>query len=352
MAPPTGEVETFRSHSNWIRALATLAGFGATVTTHGRALTRLATRAASFPIPEGPRGQACDVLPCLHRAWGTELLLTVSKRFATEEELLRLANSWGAIQAYYAAYGAAQALIVAEGRSRPASHPTTQKQYVDMWVHRTASLPPWSFAAASPSDPHADPDGYINGPNRPIDPTAHSWSTCSIVSCWDIAAIALRSTRQGVTDEHLARRRNEKIRQRQREWRAEEAARITSGKQPRCEPGWPAHAKLTPTETADVRSHVRPHTIFDYLFRLRIKANYEDARMFTHGPEGPEDSSRVANDLLDLSAATMLVHEVRIAKLIGPNLLLREAQDWLLHNNPPGPAAGLAARFEVLRAAL
>jgi hypothetical protein len=352
MPQPSGEIETFRSHSNWIRALATLAGFGATMTTQGQALARLATRAASFPVPEGVRGQASDVFPCLHRAWGTELLLTVSKRFATEEELLRLANSWGAVQAYYAAYGATQALIVAEGRPRPASHPATQKQYVDMWVRRTASLPPWSFAAGPSDDLHADADGYINGPGRRIDPTAHSWSTCSVATCWDIAALALRSTRQRVVAERLHQKRKDKLRQRQKEWRTEEVDRIKSGKRPRREPAWPGQAKLTDADIADVRRQLRPYTLLDYLFRLRIKANYEDARMFTDGPEAADDSSRVAHDLSALTAATMLVHEVRIAKLMGPAPFLTEAEDWILHNNPPGPPAALTARLAFLRAVL
>lgn len=71
--------------------------------------------------------------------------------------------------------------------------------------------------------------------------------------------------------------------------------------------------------------------------------------MFTDGPENPDDSSRVARDLLALTAATMAAHEMRIARLIGIATLLSEAEAWLDRNNPPGLRAGCAARLDALR---
>jgi hypothetical protein len=344
--------EAFRSHANYIRAFATLAGFGVTMISPRRGLARLAARAADFPVPGGSRGDARQVVACLQRAWGTELLLNVVRRFATEEELLRLANSWGAVQTYYAAYGATQALIVAEGRSRPPSHPSTQKQFVDMWVHRGAALAPWSFAFGPTSGAQADAQGYTNGPGRPLDHSIHAWSACTETACWDLAAVALRSTRQHAIDENLRQKRKDKLKLRQREWRQEEEFRRRTGKRPRQEPLWPGQATLTAGETAQVRDRVRPYTVLDYLYRLRIKANYEDPRMFTDGPEHSGDSSAVAGDLVGLTAATMVVHEVRIANLIGAKRLLREAEGWLGRNSPPGDPMGLAARLSILQATL
>jgi hypothetical protein len=276
----------------------------------------------------------------------------LAARVATEDELLRLANSWGAVQAYYAAYGAAQALIVAEGRRRPVSHPATQKEFVELWVRRPANLPPWSLAAGAPENPQADADGVINGPGRKVDVRVHPWTGCSSVSCWDIAANALRSTREDATDDQLRRERERKLKERKKEWHTQEDIRLKAGGKPRREPVWPTRTTLTSAETSTVRTRIRPYTVLDYLFRLRIKANYEDARMFTDGPENPDDSSRVARDLVALTAATMLVHEIRVAKLIGPAVLITEGEEWLAKNNPPGLKAGLATRVELLRQVL
>ena len=95
---------------------------------------------------------------------------------------------------------------------------------------------------------------------------------------------------------------------------------------------------------------MRPYTLLDYLFRLRIKANYEDARMFTEGPEYGHQSAAVARDLVVVTSATLLAHELRIGRLIGPDVLLSAATAWLERNAPPGAPLGLARRRQLLEA--
>lgn len=346
-----GLAGTFRTHANYLRAFATLAGFTLMVSPR-RARARLAELALGFPVPDVKPGEAALVFDCLRRAWGTELLLNVGRRYATEEELMGLANSWGVVQAYYAAYGAVQALIVAEGRNRPASHPATQKQVATLWCHRGAALPLWSFSVGSPSDSQANADGCVNGPDRLLDPSVHAWSASTPTTCWDLVAMALRSTRQHAVDEQLKRRRREKVAQRRKEWNSKQQERTAGGKAPLLEPVWPQKATLTATEKKEISEAVRPHTMLDYLYRLRIKANYEDARMFTDGPEQPGESAAVARDLVALTSATLLVHEVRTAKLIGKAAMMKEVERWLGHNSPPGPDVGLAVRLDVLKGVL
>jgi hypothetical protein len=352
VSPRQGAVETFRTHANYMRAFATIAGFELAINPVPR-LAHLARQAAAFPVPVGVSGDPSQVFECLRRAWGTELLLNVGRRLiGNEDELLRLANSWGAVQAYYAAYGAVQALIVAEGRNRPTKHPATRTQAVDLWVHRSAILAPWSFAVGSPDDPRADAHGCAGGPGRTIDVTIHPWTACTSTTCWDLAAVALRSTRQDTMDERLKSLRREKLALRKKSWRSTQDQRVASGKVRAKEPKWPSQASLTSEEGAGVEANVRPHTLFDYQYRLRIKANYEDSGMFTDGPEAPAESAAVARDLTSLTAATMMVHEVRIARLIGKLTLLAEARQWAEHNNPPAPPMGVAVRIDILDAVL
>ena len=172
----------------------------------------------------------CD---CLNRAWGTELILNFTRRIASEDELVRLTNSWGAVQAYYVAYGATQALLMAEGKPRPRSHPATQKMAIDLWVTRTNAVAPWSFAIASPMHREASADGALNGRGRPLDTEIRNWSGCTRQTCWDLAAIALRSTRKEAVDEKLAQARKEKVARRRREWRDQEAQRLAAHQRPR-----------------------------------------------------------------------------------------------------------------------
>jgi hypothetical protein len=113
-------------------------------------------------------------------------------------------------------------------------------------------------------------------------------------------------------------------------------------------PPWPASANLTAGESADVESRVRPYTVLDYLYRLRIKANYEDATVFVEGPEDDSSSIRVAQDLELVTAATLLAHELRI----GRDAVLAIVDGWLETSGVLGNTVALAARRELLFARL
>lgn len=341
-----GAWASFHTHANYLRAFARLAGVG--VDEEGCQFLEGVAASVHTAYPAGAQarsvidiGGICD---CLNRAWGTELILNLNRRFSGTEELLRLANSWGVVQAYYVGYGATQALVMAEGRPRPTRHPTTQKMAVDLWVSRAAPVSPWSFAVSSPADRNAASDGTLNGPGRPLDAEVHGWSTCTPETCWDLAGKALRSTRQDAVEERLSQARKDRARERPKDWRRQERERGAAGRRPRKEPIWPAKARLTPTEAAAAEAAVRPYTVLDYLFRLRIKANYEDARMFTEGPQEEHESAAVARDLIDLTSATLLAHELRVGQMIGADVLLDAADAWLKRNSPPGRPLGLATR--------
>jgi hypothetical protein len=206
----------------------------------------------------------------------------------------------------------------------------------------------WSLAIGSILDKTTDASGAINGPGRPIH-DVHPWSSCGTENCWDLAASALRSTRKNAVEEQLTRHRQGKVRDRKMSWKAEEQLRISAGKNPRKEPRWPRQSNLSTDETSAAEKGVRPFIWLDYLYRLRIKANYEDARMFTEGPETEHESGIVLRDLVELASATLLAHELRISRLIGAPVLLAEVDEWLRRNSPPGITHGLAMRRELLR---
>ena len=53
-----------------------------------------------------------------------------------------------------------------------------------------------------------------------------------------------------------------------------------------------------------------------------------------------------------LAAATGLVHEVRVAQLVGPERFIRHAQDWVERHAPSETVHGLPVRLPVLRKVL
>jgi hypothetical protein len=232
------------------------------------------------------------------------------------------------------------ALHVATGQPRPESHPTTQRIFENLWCERILDLAPWSLAAAH--------GGYRNGPRgRAIDETVHSWSRCPDDSAWDLAAKALRTTRDDELPHALRRRREQKRKTTLAQWRTEEAARLSSGRRPRKEP-MIALPHLTAAERLDAAARLRPYMLMDYLWRLRVKTNYEDATMFTDGPQDEISSGAVHRDLVSIADATMVVFELHLRQMLGAPTLRRLMDDWITRNDPnPGPSfgrSGVAAR--------
>jgi hypothetical protein len=105
---------------------------------------------------------------------------------------------------------ATQALIAAEGRARPTTHPRTQDQVAHLWVKRQAAVGPFSFAATAGSQSKMDPHAYLNGPGRAVDTSVHPYTNCGKENCWDIAALALRTTRNDPVQKRLQDQRANK----------------------------------------------------------------------------------------------------------------------------------------------
>ncbi|QNJ92286.1 hypothetical protein HZU40_29690 [Mycolicibacterium fluoranthenivorans] len=352
MSAPVNEAlqKSFLTHAQYLRAFAQLAGFSYWPSEDSDVLEAMAGRVATaFPAAKSrPAVDGKELARCLNRAWGTELLLNLGSRFE-EDELIRLSNSWGSVQTYYVGYAATQALIVAEGRARPTDHPKTQSQVRALWVERKSAVEPFSFAAMPGC--RTNPRAYANGPGRPIDMNLSPWTSVGSKNCWDIAATALRSTRNDALAQRLKVEREKKAQAKRSSWKAEEEGRLAQGMRARKTPHFPSSANLTAAETAAIEQSVRPYTMLDYLFRLRIKANYEEAAMFTDGPSNEGASSVVALDMVRIASATMIAHEMRIARMIGKAALTTLATDWVSSNSAPANL-GIGRRMGILQAAL
>jgi hypothetical protein len=334
---------SFRSHANYLRAFATLAGHSTLPkVSRGRAMAvQKAAVLASSSLNDKPRGtpDLAGVRRSLANAWGTELLVGLSREYASEDELIRLANNWGAVQVYYVAYHGFQAYLLANGEQRPTTHPRTQRMFADRWASRLLQMPPWTLAAGE--------GRFFNGPpGRDVDLSVHQWKFCDTTNCWDIGAQALRSTREAAIPEATHKKRETKRRDKRRAWQEEEELRLAKGRKPR-KPSAVALPQLTVGEKAAVRQSLRRYTAMDYLYRLRVKSNYEDSTMFTDGPQDESESSAVHSDLVRLAASVMLLHELHILRLVGRSRMIALVDTWL-SKNMPGLGIGLALRRDLI----
>jgi hypothetical protein len=311
-------VETFRTHANYIRAFSRLSAGGE----HDRreALDAVVLRFnRSCDAVNGQADDRAGILRSLQHAWATELLLDVTAASIPDDEFARLANNWVVVQAYYAAYHATQALSQAKGWPRPEAHSPTQKTFGTLWSGLAIPLVPWGLAA--------NDNGWTGVPAEvQIERNIHPWVRCDANTCWSIAAKALRTTRDDAVTEAYGKRREEKGRDRRRAWRDAENVRIAEGRRPRREPRVTRPA-LDTVEKRRVAARVRAHTLIDYLYRLRIKTNYQDSAMFTDGPEDAESSRDVRDCLRWLASSTIFINELAIGRIVGGAWLRKRGGD-------------------------
>ena len=154
------QVESFRTHSNYIRAFATLVGAEIPYP-HGLKYLELAQKIEqSGCLTERPKITIDhqQVLSSLKNAWGTESLINMGSHFVNESELVKISNNWSVVQVYYVLYHSTQAVAVAKGFVRPDSHPKTQRLFYNLWADRNLCLEPWTLAR--------DFEGMRNIPSR------------------------------------------------------------------------------------------------------------------------------------------------------------------------------------------
>ncbi len=336
------EKGSFQTHSSYLRAFALLSGYRegedeASSLNRVAALVRtspsLGTRPAKVATPEA-------VYPILVSAWGTELLLALNELYAKGDELVRVSNNWCVVQLYYVLYHATQALVVARGNERPTTHPVTQRLFMDFWVKKALRIPPWTFGVGA--------SGYRNVPSGKQIRDIHPWSACNGDTCWDIAAVALKTTRRDAFGEAIKRKRTEKQRAARKAWREEEQKRQTIGRKTRKEPRFRLPI-LKPAEKRALEASLRDYTFMDYLYRLRIKANYQDGSMFIDGPRDVVSSQQLRQHLIRLASTSLLLNELHIVASFGKASMLNLVDKWLATSHPKGLAVGLALREGILR---
>ena len=258
-----------------------------------------------FPKPSGPRQYDAGVLSsCLNRAWGTELLLATSMRFAQQDEMMRLSNSWGCVQLT-----------------------TSVTPPCKRWWSPAASL--YRPATRRPKSRHSR-FGESAGGVKPflrrqgggcVDPQAYTHDLAATSRACRMAELhedellghrcyALRSTRKDAVDAKLADARLRKVKQKRKDWQEKEDTRLAKGKPPKQMPIFKT-AHLSPAEKDACEQGVRAYGWLDYLYRFASKRTTRKPRCSPkarrrhfvgsscaqHGPylDGGDDRARSAD---------------------------------------------------------
>ena len=187
--------------------------------------------------------------------------------------------------------------------------------------------------------------GFLNGPGRPLDLSLHAWANLLPGQERDRAGKALRTTREDRVAEAMALARERKRKERVRAWKDEEHLRLAAGRKA-CKMPPMALPHLTSGEKATVRPRVRAFTMIDYLFRLRVKANYIDDELFSQGPENDTGAETFAARMQDIVAAHAACSRVAAWQTPRPEMgsCPRRMRGWTRTPRRPLPRPGSQTR--------
>jgi hypothetical protein len=272
----------------------------------------------------------------LINAWGTELLLVLQEDLARSKEdwhVIALANQWAVVQSYYAIENATVALVLAQGNVKPDSHEKTRAAYAERWQGK----PYGPFAVVSGRG------GLDHLPNAMKVEQVHILENVGERNCWGFIDMCLRTTRADMLNERFADARARKRSSRLKAWGEEENERLGRGRKPRKKPVLPL-PRLLPSEKQAIEARVRPTSFIDYLYRLRIRSNYVDTKMFTEGPGTDFEAVQMHRYLSQLVGWNLLIIEAWIRRYVGANSFAAMMDAWLTHKVAATAPGGIVAR--------
>jgi hypothetical protein len=200
-------------------------------------------------------------------------------------ELAATANFWLPVQAYYALHG----IGLAATYSLTSEKPTKHEHFLSTFSNQIVHLLPFPLNLRCSGNPVTDRSlkienvdlavSNLRALNQLSDPTFYAE---------ELAAKALLTTRKRNFEERCARERaKHRIR------------------------------RLNSTRKEKIGDSLRPTSVLDLFYRLRIRTNYDDPDMYVYGQETAGDAKERYNDLLNLTEHTISVLQPIIARKIG-----------------------------------
>lgn len=257
-----------------------------------QAVRRIQRRRLS-PADEG------ELQRSLRGAWAR--LRSMQRELADEDFFDENANALLPMQGYYVIYHGARAYAVASGQAAPNDHASALK-LLSKEVGRNVFPYPWS--ASCTGCPSLGTHTFAG--LTPTGDSPHVWSTPDPETSEDRLAMFLRTTRQKELDRRFAEAR----------------ARLP------VKPG-KTRANLPRAEKERLAAATTPTTLFDGLWRMRKKANYEDSDAFVLGSGTEFEARRFAEGLVIVTNASLAALEGVMGAYLGPDLMADAAESYL-----------------------
>jgi hypothetical protein len=257
--------------------------------------------------------------------WISELQLRVPAAIGSASAL-RYTNAWAPIHAYYSAYMLLQAWFLANGMTGLADDHTATLRSVSAQIRdRQLFPPPWSVLAAG--NALGGSCSYINEPQPGA--CAAKIEVLSIpiglpgayaeAEFWARFGTWLRTTREA------------RLRAKEDEWKKKKGRK-----------------RIDPKVRVEYARTLHPTSLFDCLWRMRIRSNYRSVEPYLVRYIGEDDAERFHRALVAVTRATLFLLESYLARVIGAAQFEALAEAFLNHDSHGMTTSTLGARLPVV----
>lgn len=252
------------------------------------------TRPWATSVPPGRRALSERAGELLRNAWATEVLLN-APRILGSRDLIGFANLWAPVQAYYAVFEALTALAMTVGSSSPPKSHQAMLQWAGSRLPEANSpfVEPWT-ARVLGSPVAYRYEGFAGVTIEPISNLAAP----RLENAPHLLAKALKTTRREQLDD------------KRESWL--KACTTKAGTKRR---------RMPIAEFNANAERFRPTTLFDLLWRLRVRSNYEEGDALLSGALGSRDAAAFHDAMSEIVAATLVTIEIYLAHLVGKDAI-------------------------------
>jgi len=241
----------------------------------------------------------------LFNAWNSEMLLNLPKYLSVD--FVKFSNHWSPVQSYYAIYLSLRSLMVAKNMQTHGDHTATLKDCVSNLISGQKLIPhPWNIVATT--------NGYENVGcealpeiNSQEDPSLFSKNIDKLKAS---ACMFVRTTRDRMIEEQV------------RVWKVSNP--LNSAKK---------RLKLPAGKRNEISIAVRSASIFDALYRLRLRSNYKDADMFLLGSDSTQ-AQIYLDALTKITDKTLMMLELYISQSMGKSVFKEAGREYLERTKP------------------
>jgi len=236
----------------------------------------------------------------LLNSWNSELLLNLPLLF--QEDFLKFSNHWSPVQSYYSIYLSLRALIVGKNISARGDHSTTLNVVSSNFIQGEKLIPfPWNLLLDCDTYCGLKGNQNINQIN-PLENPFHFRNNLNKLQ--DFMCLFIKTTRERI------------IKEKCQEWKEKNPIKNKPRK------------RLSPGVKESLSKATRATSLFDCLYRLRIRSNYHDVDIFILGSSAPE-TRLYFQAICNITDKTLFILEKYLWDYLGKHTMGNIVNDYL-----------------------